>query len=56
VTGLNLEGTKFFNKCVDREVEDTNFLNEGENLEFVVAGIKITSIPKTFTEIVRMVV
>ncbi|KAH9321929.1 hypothetical protein KI387_016568, partial [Taxus chinensis] len=56
VTELNLDGTKFFNKCMDREVEAKKFLDEGENLEFVMASIKITSILEPFTEIARMVV
>ncbi|KAH9300951.1 hypothetical protein KI387_012534 [Taxus chinensis] len=43
VTGLSLDKTKFFNKCVDREVEAKNFLDEGENMEFVTADIKIAN-------------
>ncbi|KAH9311500.1 hypothetical protein KI387_026535, partial [Taxus chinensis] len=56
ITGLSLDGTKFFNKRVDREVEAKKFLDEGENLEFVTVGIKLTSIPEPFTELTRMVV
>ncbi|KAH9318140.1 hypothetical protein KI387_019909, partial [Taxus chinensis] len=56
ITGLSLEGTKFFNKKVDREVETKKFLEEGENLEFVVVGIKVASIPKPFAELAKMVV
>ncbi|KAH9327892.1 hypothetical protein KI387_044384, partial [Taxus chinensis] len=56
VTGLSLDGTKFFNKCMDREVEAKKFLDEGENLEFVTLGIKIEFVPEPFTEIARMVV
>ncbi|KAH9309536.1 hypothetical protein KI387_037447, partial [Taxus chinensis] len=54
-TGLSLNGTKFFNKHVDREVEAKKFLNEGENLEFVTANIKLASVPEPFSEITRMV-
>ncbi|KAH9297255.1 hypothetical protein KI387_028937, partial [Taxus chinensis] len=56
VTRLSLDGTKFFNKRVDREVEAKKFLDEVENLKFMTAGIKITSVPEPFTEISRMVV
>ncbi|KAH9306062.1 hypothetical protein KI387_010466, partial [Taxus chinensis] len=55
VTGLSLDGTKFFNKRVDREVEAKKFLDEGENLEFVMAGIKLASVLEPFAEIARMV-
>ncbi|KAH9329036.1 hypothetical protein KI387_001144, partial [Taxus chinensis] len=56
VTGLSIDRTKFFNKRVDREVEDKKFLDEGENLEFVTAGIKLAFVPEPFAEITRMVV
>ncbi|KAH9301384.1 hypothetical protein KI387_012967, partial [Taxus chinensis] len=56
IMGLNLDGTKFFNKKVDREVETKKFLDEGENLEFVTADIKLASIPEPFVELTRMVV
>ncbi|KAH9329385.1 hypothetical protein KI387_001493, partial [Taxus chinensis] len=56
ITGLSLEGTKFFNKKVDKEVETEKFLDEGENLEFVTTDIKVASIPEPFTELARMVI
>ncbi|KAH9306454.1 hypothetical protein KI387_010858, partial [Taxus chinensis] len=56
VIELSLDGTKFFNKRVDREVEAKKFLDEGENLEFVTDGIKLASIPEPFAEITKMVV
>ncbi|KAH9324242.1 hypothetical protein KI387_004420, partial [Taxus chinensis] len=56
ITSLSLEGTKFFNKKVDREVETKKFLEEGENLEFVTAGLKVASIPEPFDELAKMVV
>ncbi|KAH9317275.1 hypothetical protein KI387_019044 [Taxus chinensis] len=54
--GLSLEGTKFFSKKVDREVETKKFLDDGENLEFVIVGIKVVLIPEPFAELSRMVV
>ncbi|KAH9308859.1 hypothetical protein KI387_036770, partial [Taxus chinensis] len=56
VTRLSIDGTKFFNKWVDREVEAKKFLDEGENLEFVMAGIKLASVPEPFAEITRIAV
>ncbi|KAH9329460.1 hypothetical protein KI387_001568, partial [Taxus chinensis] len=56
ITGLSLDGTKFFNKKVDREVKTKKFLDEGENLEFVTVGIKLALIPEPFTELTWMVV
>ncbi|KAH9321977.1 hypothetical protein KI387_016616, partial [Taxus chinensis] len=56
VTGLSLDGTKLFNKRVDREVEAKKFLDEGENLEFLMGDIKLASVPKPFAKIARMVV
>ncbi|KAH9306891.1 hypothetical protein KI387_011295, partial [Taxus chinensis] len=56
ITGLSLDGTKFFNKKVDREVETKKFLDDGENLEFVIADIKLALIPEPFAELTGMVV
>ncbi|KAH9305559.1 hypothetical protein KI387_009963, partial [Taxus chinensis] len=56
VTLLSLDGVKFFSKCVDKNFEANKFLDEGKNLEYVTAGIKISSIPEPFAEISQMIV
>ncbi|KAH9299503.1 hypothetical protein KI387_031185, partial [Taxus chinensis] len=56
VTGAKLRRDRFFNKRVEKNIEAKKFLADGENLESVMTGIKVTSIPEPFDEIERMIV
>ncbi|KAH9308567.1 hypothetical protein KI387_036478, partial [Taxus chinensis] len=38
--GLDLEGYHFFNKRIDRTVEDEKFSEEGKEVEFTFVGVR----------------
>ncbi|KAH9292477.1 hypothetical protein KI387_042334, partial [Taxus chinensis] len=56
VTGLSLEGYRFFNKRVIKEAEERRFVEDDEKLTFSIAGLLVSSIPSPFDEVTHMMI
>ena len=52
-TGLEMEGYHFFNKRIDKNSKENKFSDDGEELKFVTAGFRVSSIPKPFDEVTK---
>ncbi|KAH9314972.1 hypothetical protein KI387_023599, partial [Taxus chinensis] len=55
-TSLSMEGYHFFNKRVDRDVEEKIFVEGSKKLIYITAGLLVSSIPPPYDEVTRMMI
>ncbi|KAH9312179.1 hypothetical protein KI387_027214, partial [Taxus chinensis] len=55
-TSVGMEGYHFFNKRVDRDVEERRFVEGSEKLIYVTMGLLVILIPPPYDEVTRMMI